>query len=132
MATGGMRTPGTDVQRAQFREVELKEIVAMASVYKLPVAAHAHGVDGVVAAVAAGCKTVEHCTWIGPGGWGSVDDETVDQMAIRGVCVAPTAHANWSRRPMGDRNYKRMCAALQRLRVAGVPLLASSDAGAIP
>merc|ERR1712194_469388 len=35
-------------------------------------------------------------------------------------------------RPMGDRNYHRMCAALRRLRRAGVPILASSDAGAIP
>jgi len=131
MATGGMRTPGTNVEAAQFSKEGLQEIIAEAAACGLPVAAHAHGTAGVVAAVAAGCKTVEHCTWISNGQWGSVDDSTLLEMAQRGVCVAPTAHANWSRRPMGERNYQRMCAALQRLRHAGIPLLASSDAGAI-
>jgi imidazolonepropionase-like amidohydrolase len=67
MATGGMRTPGTDVQQAQFSESDLRQIVATASAHGRPVAAHAHGTAGVVAAVAAGCSTIEHCTWIGPG-----------------------------------------------------------------
>jgi len=133
MATGGMRTPGTDITKAQFQHSDLEEIVKHSNACGRYVAAHAHGTAGVAAAVAAGCRTVEHCTWIGDGGlWGCLDEAVVQQMVTRGTFVSPTAHANWRYRPMGDRNYKRMCSALQQLRQAGVPLIASSDAGAIP
>ncbi|CAE7244756.1 unnamed protein product [Symbiodinium necroappetens] len=133
MATGGMRTPGTNVEEAAFSVHDLKEVVARATAKSLAVAAHAHGAQGVVHAVQAGCRTVEHCTWIAKAGqWGCVDASTVEAMARQGIAVAPTAHANWRSKPMGHRNYTRMCSALQQLRAAGIQLLASSDAGAIP
>lgn len=133
MATGGMRTPGTNVELAQFTTEGLEEMIRLSNACGLPVAAHAHGAAGVVAAVAAGCRTVEHCTWIGRAGeWGCVNEATVSEMARKGISVAPTAHANWVQRPMGEKNYQRMSAALKRLKAAGVNLLASSDAGAIP
>ncbi|CAK9065842.1 unnamed protein product [Durusdinium trenchii] len=133
MATGGMRTPGTNVEEAAFSSDFLSEVVQKASASKRPVAAHAHGAAGVIAAVQAGCRTVEHCTWIAKAGqWGCVDDTTIKEMARQGIAVAPTAHANWRRKPMGERNYERLCVALQQLRSTGVQLLASSDAGAIP
>jgi len=132
MVTGGIRTPGTNVEMAQFSDTDLEEVVRLAAMHGRPVAAHAHGAAGVVAAVRAGCKSVEHCSFIIGGQWGCFDELTLQQMAQRGVCVAPTAHANWKGRPMGDRNYQRMSLALRELRRAGVPLLASSDAGAIP
>lgn len=31
-------------------------------------------------------------------------------MARRGMAVAPTAHANWRNKPMGERNYERFLA----------------------
>ncbi|CAK0858030.1 unnamed protein product [Prorocentrum cordatum] len=82
MATGGMRTPGTDPSRAQFSQDDLQEVVSAASARGLKVAAHAHGTEGVVGAVAAGCHTVEHCTWIGAGWqWGCVDSRAVEVLA---------------------------------------------------
>lgn len=133
MATGGMRTPGTNVEEAAFSADFLAEVVQKATANARPVAAHAHGAKGVIAAVQAGCRTVEHCTWIAKAGqWGCVSDKTIEEMARRGMAVAPTAHANWRNKPMGERNYERMSLALQQLRSAGVQLLASSDSGAIP
>lgn len=133
MATGGMRTPGTNVEEAAFSTDFLVEVVQKAAEHGRPVAAHAHGAKGVIAAVAAGCRTVEHCTWIAKAGdWGCVNEKTIEDMARRGVAVAPTAHANWRTKPMGERNFERMSLALQKLRRAGVQLLASSDSGAIP
>lgn len=133
MATGGMRTPGTNVEEAAFSTDFLVEVVQKAAEHGRPVAAHAHGAKGVIAAVAAGCRTVEHCTWIAKAGdWGCVNEKTIEDMARRGVAVAPTAHANWRTKPMGERNFERMSLALQKLRRAGVQLLASSDCGAIP
>lgn len=133
MATGGIRTPGSRPEESQFNEASLREIVAAAALHGRPVAAHAHGAGGVAAAVVAGCRTIEHCSWIGPGyKWGCLDEGVVQEMLRHGTRVAPTAHANWAKRPMGDSNFRRMSAALEQLHRAGVPLLASSDAGAIP
>lgn len=133
MATGGIRTPGTRPDEAQFSEAELRDIVAAASAYGLPVAAHAHATVGITAAVAAGCRTVEHCSWIGARGWCTgVDDATIAEMVRLGVFVAPTANANWGKWDRESDFYKRTSAALRRLHFAGVQLVASSDAGAIP
>jgi imidazolonepropionase-like amidohydrolase len=133
MATGGIRTPGTRPDQAQFSEADLRLVVSLASEHNLPVAAHAHATVGIQSAVAAGCRTVEHCSWTNQTGFcAGVDDATIEDMAKQGVCVAPTAHANWANWPKDGKGYQRMSGALTRLRKAGVPLLASSDAGAIP
>ena len=36
--------------------------------------------------------------------------QPLKEMARRGIAVAPTAHANWRRQPMGQRNYERALA----------------------
>lgn len=63
MATGGIRTAGSDPQSSQFTTEELRGIVEVAAAHGLHVAAHAHGALGVASAVRAGCSTVEHCSW---------------------------------------------------------------------
>jgi imidazolonepropionase-like amidohydrolase len=54
MASGGMLTEGTDVNAAQFSPAELRFLVSEAHRHGLPVTAHAHALDAVVDAVAAG------------------------------------------------------------------------------
>lgn len=133
MATGGLRTPGTRPDQAQFSEADLREVVAAAAAHGLPVAAHAHATVGITAAVAVGCRTVEHCSWIGPRGWCTgVDEATILEIARKGISVVPTANANWAAWPKDAKIFTDTRAALQRLRAAGVPLVASSDSGAIP
>merc|ERR1712232_490200 len=99
MATGGIRTPGSKPEEAQFSESQIRDAVAMARSHGLPIAAHAHATVGIQSAVAAGCNTIEHCSWIGKGGsfCSGVDDDTIAEMARKGVYVSPTAHANWAR-----------------------------------
>jgi imidazolonepropionase-like amidohydrolase len=64
VATGGAGTPGTALGRAQFTSAELRAAVLAAQSFGLPVAAHAHGTEGIARAVAAGVHTVEHCSWM--------------------------------------------------------------------
>jgi imidazolonepropionase-like amidohydrolase len=64
VATGGAGTPGTPLGRAQFSTGELRAAVRAAAGLGLPVAAHAHGTEGIARAVAAGVHTVEHCSWM--------------------------------------------------------------------
>jgi len=133
MATGGIRTPGSRPDQAQFSTEELVEVVHAAAEHGLSVAAHAHATVGIKSAVAAGCRTIEHVSWIGPAGWAtSVDDDAIAEMARKGIRVSPTAHANWSRWPKDGSQYRKTSGALRRLQVAGVGIVCSSDCGAIP
>eukprot|EP00438_Fugacium_kawagutii_P012941 Skav231700 [mRNA] locus=scaffold1306:21039:37468:- [translate_table: standard] len=59
------------------------KVVEKAAEHSRPVAAHAHGAKGVIAAVEAGCRTVEHCTWIAKAGdWGCVNQKTVEERLL--------------------------------------------------
>ncbi len=131
MATGGRFTKGSKPGAPQFPSETLAEIVAYAGTHELPVAAHCHGTAGIDDAVQAGVHTVEHCSWVGEGGWASDYQPAVaTRMVERGTWVSPTINAGWQR--MIDSNSQtisRMRAALVDMRTRGVPLVASTDAG---
>ena len=128
MATGGVTTAGTIPAEAVFSVRELQQVVAAAG--GKPVAAHAHGVQGVQAAVEACVHTIEHCSWVDArGSWGCYDAPTVQRMAERGTIVCPTIGRGWATK-LGLQ--AAMSPALQAMHRAGVRLAASTDAGAIP
>ena len=88
-ATGGNLTPGSDPGAAQFAPGELSALVAEVHRYGLPVAVHAHGRDGIAAALEAGADTIEHFSFMTAD---SVvgDDALVDAVAAAGMRVVLT------------------------------------------
>src|SRR5439155_12115846 len=77
IATGAVLTIGTRPGVAEYSEEELQAAVDEAGRYGMHVAAHAHGADGIVAAVRAGVRSIEH---------GSLaDDRAIALMAERGT-----------------------------------------------
>jgi imidazolonepropionase-like amidohydrolase len=64
---------------------ELKTIVQTAKDYNMPVAAHAHGAEGMKRAIRAGVQTIEHGTYM--------DDEAMKLMKERGTWLVPTISA---------------------------------------
>ena len=81
-ATGGVLSPGDEIGARQFSDAELAAIVGEAHALRRKVAAHAHGADGVKAAVRAGADSIEH---------GSIlDDEAIRLMKERGTWLVPT------------------------------------------
>jgi len=134
MATGGVFTKGSGVDRAQFDEERITSMVAQAAKHGRPVAAHCHGAAGIRNAARAGVRTVEHCSFAGRDGFGSAfDPAAVVDLATHGTWVSPTVNEGWRRRVEKDgretRFHLRMRAVLAALREAGVPLIASTDAG---
>ncbi len=131
MATGGRFTRGSRPHAPQFELPVLSEIVGYARDQGLSVAAHCHGTPGIDAAVRAGVHSIEHCSWVGDGGWASdYQTDVVAAMLDRGTWVSPTINAGWQR--MLDANNQtllRMRAALTDMRARGVPFMASTDAG---
>ena len=130
MATGGNLTVGTDPAAAQFPVEVLVAIVSEARRRGLHVAAHCHGTPGIRAAAAAAVTTIEHCSWVGPAGWGvDYDAEVAADIAARGIWVSPTINAGWKRN-IGRADFEaRVRENYQRMAAAGVRLIASTDAG---
>ncbi len=144
MATGGSITPGSKPIDAQFDQETVTAVVQAAQAAGKAVAAHCHGTAGIRHAANAGVTTIEHCSWVGPTGWGTdFDPAAVATMARQGVWVSPTVNAGWQRYLDAAQKRKdegkpvdptggflgKMRYAYQQLQAAGVGLIASTDAG---
>jgi len=146
MATGGVFTRRSRPGAPQLRSDELRAAVEAAAAGGRWVAAHCHGTEGVRRAAAAGVRTVEHCSFAGDGGFGAdLDAAVVELLGERAragaLWVSPTVNAGWGRHlPPGAPGATeasrgptafglRMVRVLRTLRGAGVPLVASTDAG---
>jgi imidazolonepropionase-like amidohydrolase len=131
MATGGRFTKGSSPIAPQFDPDTLRSIVASATAAGLKVAAHCHGTPGIEAAALAGVHSIEHCSWVGPEGWGSdYRADVTELMVLAHTWVSPTINRGWQRFVQGDSaTFRRMNAALVAMREAGVRLMASTDAG---
>jgi imidazolonepropionase-like amidohydrolase len=131
MATGGRFTRGSKPHAPQFELQVLTEIVDYARQQGFSVAAHCHGTPGIDAAVRAGVRSIEHCSWVGDGGWASdYQVSVVETMLERGTWVSPTINAGWQRMlDANNQTLSRMRAALIDMRAHGVPFMASTDAG---
>ena len=83
-ATAGVLSFEGSVGAQQLSQAEMETIVEEASRHGTHVAAHAHGTEGIMAAVRAGVRTIEH---------GSVlTDEAVQLMIARGTYLVPTTY----------------------------------------
>jgi imidazolonepropionase-like amidohydrolase len=88
MATGAVLAPGHERPGArQLTNDELAAIVRTAHGLGRRVAAHAHGIDGIRAAVQAGVDTIEHGTHL------HEDRAVAREMRRRGVFLVPTLKA---------------------------------------
>lgn len=81
-ASGGVLSQIDDPHLPQFSKEELEAIVDEATRMERIVAAHTHGKRGMMAAIEAGIKTLEHGTFI--------DEEVADAMKERDVILVPT------------------------------------------
>ena len=83
-ASGGVMSEVDHPIHQQFRADELRAIVEEAAMADRVVAAHCHGKAGIMAALEAGVRTLEHGTYL--------DDEAADAMKERGAILVPTRH----------------------------------------
>ena len=81
-ASGGVLSELDDPIHQQFTAAELRAMVEVAALAERVVAAHCHGKPGIMAALEAGVRTIEHGTY--------ADDECCDAMAETGAILVPT------------------------------------------
>jgi imidazolonepropionase-like amidohydrolase len=81
-ASGGVLSEVDHPVHQQFTVSELRTIVEIAGMAERVVAAHCHGKPGIMAALEAGVRTIEHGTYL--------DDECCDAMRETGAILVPT------------------------------------------
>ncbi|HJN95775.1 MAG TPA: amidohydrolase family protein [Gammaproteobacteria bacterium] len=81
-ATGGVLSDTSTGLGQQMTDDELQEIVATAHNLGIKVAAHAHGADGINAALRAGVDSIDHGTYL--------DDESIELFKRTGAYLVPT------------------------------------------
>jgi imidazolonepropionase-like amidohydrolase len=81
-ASGGVMSEVDDPIHQQFTVAELRAVVEVAGMADRAVAAHCHGKPGIMAAIEAGVRTIEHGTY--------ADDEVCQAMRETGTIMVPT------------------------------------------
>jgi imidazolonepropionase-like amidohydrolase len=84
-ATGGVLSLTAAGVEQQFFDDELESIVEAARMMGRKVAAHAHGSEGINAALRAGVHSIEHGSYL--------NDESIDLFKKTGAYLVPTIHA---------------------------------------
>ena len=85
VATGGVLTDTATGTGQQFFDDEYEAIVGTAHMLGRKTTAHAHGADGMKAALKAGVDGIEHGTFM--------DEEVIETMRVRGIFYVPTTLA---------------------------------------
>jgi imidazolonepropionase-like amidohydrolase len=87
LATGAVLSKGIAPGAQQYSDAEIQAAVTEARRWGRPVAAHAHGADGIKAAIRAGVRTIDHGSYL--------DDEAVALLkANPGVYYVPTLYTS--------------------------------------
>ncbi|MBV9107894.1 MAG: amidohydrolase family protein, partial [Gemmatimonadetes bacterium] len=136
-ATGGVLSEGDAVGVPQYTQEEMNALVEEAHKLERPVAAHAHGAEGIKMAVRAGVTSIEHGSFL--------DDEGARMMAAHGTFLVPTLSAGEAVVNAADRGVltglraqkaraagTAMRHAIRIAVAAGVPIALGTDAGVGP
>ncbi len=135
--TGGVLSKGTKIGAQQFTLEEMKALVDEAHLLGLKVAVHAHGTDGIAAAVEAGVDSVEHSSLIDDatikaakkkGTFLSMDVYVSDYILSEGEKVGILEESLNKERQVGRAQRERFQAAVK----AGANMAYGTDAGVYP
>jgi imidazolonepropionase-like amidohydrolase len=136
-ATGGVFSHGDTPGAQQLTLEEIKAIVDEAHRTGLKVAAHAHGADGIKAAILGGVDTIEHASLVDDegiklavqkGAWFGMDIYNTDYTQAEGKKNGVLEENLKKDRDIGEIQRQNFKKALK----AGVKMIFSSDAGVYP
>jgi imidazolonepropionase-like amidohydrolase len=134
MATGGNMTPTLGPHESQYTLDELAAAVDEAHALGLPLAAHAHGGQGIADALDAGADSIEHCTFFTPDGV-AADPAVLDRLARSEVTISTTAAILPGVEAAYPAMRRRVAAILEiqaTLVAEGARVVCSSDGGVGP
>jgi imidazolonepropionase-like amidohydrolase len=99
--SGGNATPGSNPLAAQYSMEEFRVAAEEAHRLGKHVAAHVHPTVAIRSAVEAGIDSLEHCSWMSPGGI-SVDQGLLEEIINKGITISLGFPASWYRVPLDE------------------------------
>ncbi|MBL4672680.1 MAG: amidohydrolase family protein [Arenicella sp.] len=136
-ATGGVLSKGTKVGVQQYSLAEMQMAVTEAHRRGITVAAHAHGTEGIYAAIAAGVDSVEHASFIDDAGiklakkkgtYLSMDIYVTEYILGQGAAAGILEESLAKERKTGSLQRENFTKAVK----AGVKMVMGTDAGVYP
>nr|WP_136251192.1 amidohydrolase family protein [Ningiella ruwaisensis] len=136
-ATGGVLSKGTKVGVQQYSFEEMKALIDEAHMRGLTVAAHAHGLDGIITAIKAGVDSVEHVSFLNDeaiklakqnGTYFSMDIYVTEYILGEGEKAGILQESLDKERTVGKQQRENFRKAV----AAGVNMVFGSDAGVYP
>jgi imidazolonepropionase-like amidohydrolase len=135
LATGAVLSKGIPPGSQQYSDAEIQAAVTEARRWGRPVAAHAHGADGIKASIRAGVRTVDHGSML--------DDEAVAMLkGSTATYYVPTLYTSdvidtSGHVPESEKERERQIkeaqyAGFRRALAAGLSIGVGSDAAVIP
>ena len=137
IVTGAVLTVGTEPGQMELSEAEIRAAVEVAREYRTFVAAHAHGAEGIKAAIRAGARTIEHASLIddeaiamarGRPVWLVMDiynGDFIDEVGRRDGWPAETLRKNLETTELQRQGFRKAVAA-------GAKVAFGTDAGVFP
>jgi imidazolonepropionase-like amidohydrolase len=136
LATGAVLSKGISPSAQQYSDAEIQAAVTEANRWGRPVAAHAHGANGIKAAIRAGVRTVDHGSYL--------DDEAValltksnratfyvPTLALRSYLLA-SPNVPESEKARSRTVNEVAVAGFKRALAAGIPIGLGTDAPVMP
>jgi imidazolonepropionase-like amidohydrolase len=134
LATGAVLSKGIEPGAQQYSDEELRAAVTEARRWGRQVAAHAHGTDGIKAAIRAGVRTIDHGSML--------DDEAVAMLKGSPTYYVPTLYISEvvpndplvpePERERGRRIRDRQVASFKMALAAGLPIGLATDVPVMP
>src|SRR5207248_2231308 len=134
LATGAVLSRGTPPGAQQYSEEEIRVAVEEAARWGRHVAAHAHGTDGIKAAIRAGVRTIDHGSMM--------DADAVDLLRSHHAYFVPTLYTSDAiavnpNVPASEKERSRQIKdvkdrSFQMVLKAGLPIGFGTDAAVIP
>jgi len=134
LATGAVLSQGIPPGSQQYSDEEIRAAVVEADRWGRQVAAHAHGAEGIKAAIRAGVRTIDHGSFL--------DDEAVEMLRGSETYYVPTLYTSEiieasEHVPASEKERERQVrgaqdAGFRRALAAGIPIGMGSDSAVIP
>jgi imidazolonepropionase-like amidohydrolase len=135
LVTGAVLSKGITPGAQQYSDAEIQAAVTEATRWGRPVAAHAHGADGIKAAIRAGVRTVDHGSYL--------DDEAVAMLKqsrrtfyvptlALGAYMEEAAHVPESEKARGRIVNEIAVRGFKRALTADLPIGLATDAPVMP
>jgi imidazolonepropionase-like amidohydrolase len=134
LATGAVLSKGIPPGQQSYSDAEIQAAVTEARRWGRPVAAHAHGTDGIKAAIRAGVRTVDHGSML--------DAEAIAMLKGASTYYVPTLYISQvvpddpkvpaSERERGRKLRERQIQSFKDALAAGLPMGLATDAPVMP